>query len=859
MKKLSLSLLLIYTLTTQILLADMMFYYSAAILPSIVGEKAPITPKKTLIAFKHDKYGFEPTIINEDNTASLIKEINALKTIPNIYTNEMVTLNGIVYFYANDNVHGIELWRSDGSTNGTYMLKDCIPGSEGQYIYDSSSSPFPLGIVAYRNNIYFIAKATEDGKNVLWKSNGTKSGTVQVTQESEGTVSRLTLYANKLFYMKTYYKICSTNGTTHTTILDDPTDGGSMTLLQNINGKLYFISRLKLYSTNGTLNNIVEYQNVSAYSKSKLLHDGSTFFITNPTQIAKIENNTKIIIKEFTDNVNSYGNSVELNDFITLNGSIYFTAYTQGFGKQLWKSDGTVEGTVMVENPYVSTVTNGLVFNDYTIKNNVLYYSQNNPTLYLKTDPSTDQATQLRGPGSVREIAALNDDILLISNSGLWSSFGVPYEEAYKISDVQLRTKYKKQMLFNAGNKLYFPGVKNNSVSLWSTDGTANGTKQVHDIATRTKDSISLDVKSEYVSVKGIDYFVGDDGAGYEIWRTDGTEAGTTMVKNVFGGETYTGIPQDLINYKDNLYFFAGSSRTILSLWKSDGTEDGTVQIGSNQSHIFSLRKSNGLLFFNTESRKGTATKLWISDGASSGTVAIKEFTSESRISNIVSYPGGIYFVENEGLWKSDGTTAGTVLIRSIPNTPSNFYTNISRIPMFYSEVTNEVYFELKGDIKRSDGTARGTRGISYREFNVRLKYVDGDDIYYTKSPQGFREPRLELWMYKRSTNTHVLVNEFLNSQDYGYMESFISTGDKLFFVVDTVNIGKEMWVWDKTTNVTSLLKDYLVGPSDSEINIHRIYQGKVLFSAYDGIDTKLYLTDGTSEGTTNISIVPAP
>ena len=55
-------------------------------------------------------------------------------------SSNVVVANGVLYFSANDGSHGQELWRSDGTSAGTFMVDDISPGA-------SSSNPVPLAIV----------------------------------------------------------------------------------------------------------------------------------------------------------------------------------------------------------------------------------------------------------------------------------------------------------------------------------------------------------------------------------------------------------------------------------------------------------------------------------------------------------------------------------------------------------------------------------------------------------------------------------------------------------------------------------------------------------------------------------------
>ena len=88
---------------------------------------------------------------------------------------------GYLYFTADDGVSGVELWRSDGTAAGTFMVRDIYPGSE---------SAEPSEFTALGNRIYFVADDGLSGQEV-WTSDGTEAGTMMVSDLRPGSDSSL--------------------------------------------------------------------------------------------------------------------------------------------------------------------------------------------------------------------------------------------------------------------------------------------------------------------------------------------------------------------------------------------------------------------------------------------------------------------------------------------------------------------------------------------------------------------------------------------------------------------------------------------------------------------------------------------
>jgi large repetitive protein len=171
-------------------------------------------------------------------------------------------------------------------------------------------------------------------------------------------------------------------------------------------------------------------------------------------------------------------------------------------------------------------------------------------------------------------------------------------------------------------------------------------------------------------------FFSADDGqTGRELWKSDGTEAGTVLVKDIFPGADYYGVhssnPGNLTNANGILFFAADDGETDRELWKSNGNQGGTISVadilpGSHSDGSSPLSSSPGSItalgnsvLFNA--RVAGAEESWVSDGTKQGTIPL----ADDRANNLTKSGNELFFVletlPQSQLWKSDGTQAGRV------------------------------------------------------------------------------------------------------------------------------------------------------------------------------------------------------
>ena len=328
---------------------------------------------------------------------------------------------------------------------------------------------------------------------------------------------------------------------------------------------------------------------------------------------------------------------------------------------------------------------------------------------------------------------------------------------------------------------------------------------------------------TDFTVIGDLTYFVAEDGThGLELWKTDGTAEGTSMVRDIRSGSE-SSHPQQLTELNGELYFFADDGSTGLELWKSNGTSEGTVLVrdireGSESAfgNYSELEASGNLLFFNADDGVH-GDELWKSDGTFAGTALVKDlingsgvYSDSSNIRELTDFNGTLFFAANDGangdeLWMSNGTESGTVMVKdAFPGTYPYYYSGYYAGPLPNSSgprsltVANGLLFFIAGDdngveLWRSDGSGEGT-------FQLRDINPGPTDAF---NPQS----------------------------------DFEVVGNLLLFTADDGTHGDELWRSDGTTDGTVLVKDINPGSEGNLSNFADLtdFDGTLFFSASDG------------------------
>jgi ELWxxDGT repeat protein len=323
-------------------------------------------------------------------------------------------------------------------------------------------------------------------------------------------------------------------------------------------------------------------------------------------------------------------------------------------------------------------------------------------------------------PGGLTNI---NGTLYFFANDGGIDGLRVWQSDGTEIGTILATDYFRKgsfppRNLTDVNGTLYFVEYTNPSYNLWKSDGTEAGSVLVKDFSPYS--GIDIASESRSAAVNNTLYFVAFDPLnGNELWKSDGTETGTVLVRDIAPGISNS-YPRTLTNVNGALYFTASDSTTgdadNRELWKSDGTEAGTVLVkeinpGSASAAPYQLTNVNGTLYF-TATDGASGYELWKSDGTAAGTVLVKDISpgiQDSLLSNFTNVNGTLYFFvytnNNYALWKSDGTEAGTVLVKNNISTTSPI-APISFNDTFYFVGADEVNgYELW----KSDGTEAGT------------------------------------------------------------------------------------------------------------------------------------------------------
>lgn len=678
---------------------------------------------------------------------SMLKNINPIFAALN-YGNQFLIMNNNFYFFANDGIKGFELWKSDGTGSGTILVKDIRTGN-------NSSSQVLNGAVL--NNI--IIFEANDGINgtELWKSDGTEAGTSMILNINNTNNSSLN-YGNKFieFNNEVYFiandnihgdEIWKTNGTSNGTIL-----------LKDINDGISSIS-IEKFHVDKVNNKLLFYTNSTNSSDKKLwVSDGT---LNGTVELANVKASNISGLKE---------------TFISIHNLTFLTGENELNGIELWSTDGTAAGTSLFEDLNYSNSSNSSKFT--TVNSNVFFKAR-----------GKEYGSQLfKSDGTITGTKLVKD-----INPG--------YEAIDDLSEMKV-----------INGTLFFSAIDNiHGYELWKSDGTESGTVMIKDINPGINSSmINYNQKQEFTVIDNILYFYANDGVhGFELWRSDGTESGTYMIKDI---KADTGVFNDgsyprYFTKLNNIIYFVANDISGTGLWSTNGTASGTVKI-LNLNDIRTLKTVNNklMIFAATTVTNAGPNDLWISDGTAAGTNHIKSFAvnvdSDIRYSTILN--NELYFVAtspesfNKAIYRTDGTTAGTVLLFDGATHPTLANLDIDHI----LTCGNYVYFSVQDFYKTdkelwrcNNKITEKVAGSDTKDFiSIRNLTCYNDNLLYLAELFPHK-----IWLINNNLNKPLDINiNIINGKKFdGYdaIEELGTSNEKLYFRARNDISGNELYV----------------------------------------------------------------
>jgi ELWxxDGT repeat protein len=669
----------------------------------------------------------------------LVRDINTMPIGVSSDPKFLGTLNGWTYLAATDGVHGVELWKTNGTTAGTTMVTDAEPGA---------GSSNPSNFVTVGSVAYFTATTMASGAE-LWVTDGTPAGTHLVSEFAPGPLSSNAVAVGTLGSHiivagengSTGPHLWSIDGTSATPVLLAATGAPGLAHPNIIavagNGKAYFAgfassTGAKLWVTDGTAAGTHALADLGPGSSSEsprsFVEVGNHVYFVNNIDATGAQ---LFRIRETDDGVEQVTSNFDIKDYSTVEqpliplGNLVLFVATNGGGEQVWRSDGTSGGTFPLV-AFNSALGNSYLAPRFTSLGGRVIFLTNTASAgpsFLATDGSVAGTVNISAVGGFPPtvIGAAGPYFYFSpSQSGVYRTDGT-LAGTKLLTNLALAGSYLPsnpvQMVGNAST-VYFELPNAPGYQVVHYDAAADSAVALKGVSNQPGNLFALSAGSLYFSVN-------DPSTGIEPWISNGTPAGTMLLADIAPEPTEAGSnPTSFFAFKNELYFSANDGISGQELWRSDGTSSGTALasdvnpglLGASPSLLFAAGTS--LMFFAQDSAS-SARYLYSYDPASAAATVIPAVgdpytgcaVQTATINAITYFPGSASGV---GLWRTDGTASGTSVVADLAQTPA--LSNICQIMSF----AGKIYFVAEQfgvqpgyGVWVSDGTNSGTQRIA--------------------------------------------------------------------------------------------------------------------------------------------------
>jgi len=831
----------------------------------------------------------------------------------------LINYQGKVYFNALDkdsqttsltNRFGNELWVTDGTAGGTYMVKDINPFKPPN---TESSDPGPFTV--FSNKLYFGAHHNTFGRE-LWVTDGSGAGTVMLADMSPGIVGtgpgQFVEMNGYLWFLVSKIALWRTDGTTTGTVLQfELPPAGSIALdkLTASGNRLYFehnngVNGWELWSSDGTETGTLMLADINPGIAS-----------ANPTWLTPFSN------------------------------KLYFAANSPSTGVELWMTDGTTSGTKLVSDFWPGA--NSSSPRNFTIHNGRLWFGATTPERGEElwslegTTNSVQQETEIAVVNGANAVdgntawATANPTSLLSSAGNLYlqardgvgrygselqilNSAAAPslLRDTAPMLVERISPSYKgpdhgrPAILTRAGSNIFFRSYDSiYGNQLFVTDGSATGTRRLGGRvrARGLPETVLWSNRPLFIAAAGREVRWMDSSGqhinSYPFILPTGVTAPSNAVASSNGiafmaqdrdplGYTYQGVfavaspgspPVKLMRlYESWRLFKAGSgwlftgldTNFVKKMWCSDGTVSGTHAITNITSTFgtgfptFTLEIGGRTIFNMSSVNFG---EVWVSDGTTGGTRRVmKEGTAEHL-------KDGRFFTSNGSrigffAYANDSITRfwvmSNMLADAVAGPELSYYAGYPVADVMPKIIGNRWVFpgissSTNIPLWITDGTATGTVGfgsapsISYPGGKLvdapRRLFVFGTNIIFAA---GYGFDGEELFISDCSASGTVYLGNlytipFPGANPGGSPCQFTQLGSWVLFTAADRNRGDELWRTDGTVDGTIFVKDVFPGIPSSEIADMTNIGNRIYFTARtaDG-GREMWSTDGTTQGT---------
>jgi ELWxxDGT repeat protein len=718
-------------------------------------------------------------------------------------------IGNVVYFRADDGFFGVELWKSDGTTVGTKLVKDINP---------LGANSFPKSFIELNGTLFFTANNGDHGHE-LWKSDGTPAGTMMVEDinlNGNTDPNDLIVFNNQLFFTasrvvdgvfdRELWK--TTNGTEATTVQVKEINRFNVDMpngLTVFNNALYFTALseehgLELFKSDGTEEgtSLVPTFDIvpgaGSSSPNSLVVANNTLFFTAKTDTGQeLWKVTTADVASLVADIRPGAGNSDPRMLTAASGLLFFTAEDGIHGRELWKSDGTSQGTIMVhdlvdgaESAQINQV-NGFS----TVRGADLFFSSNGPNGFeLRRSNSP-----LNGTVSLRDIGPTG------SNPAAFTQMG---------------------------NLHYFSADDGKSGrELWKTNGTLAGTVRVSDIMPGAEGSnpTNLVVVKKFDGTQTLFFVAKDPIKGRELFKLENTilNAGPNCISDILPGLAASGIG-NLTNVGGTLYFTAAKSAlnaNDVRIFRVNGSRTDVESVGGEMTFANNLVAMGNVLFFTQNPPNGKSKLCKLVNGT---TTIIKEFdpllNGESSVPNQLTVVGTTLFftaadnAKGRELWKLESTplAALTRISDIVPNAGS---AGISNMVVFNNTLYFTAMVEGKRGIYKTNSLQTGVLNIGGGLVNTNNLLVSGSKMFFTETPTGAAP---KLCILENGLPLVLKTFEILPDGQSSIPRKLTAAGEKIFFSAADAQEGRELWQSDGTALGTMRISNINPGIGDANI-----------------------------------------